>query len=65
MLINRQICECPCRKCGDRSEGCHSECSKYIGWKETNERYRHIERINNVKASTGWNYYKGRSRKHE
>lgn len=28
---------CPCKGCADRYAGCHSNCLKYIGWKQDHE----------------------------
>lgn len=42
---------CPCKDCSDRSPTCHSECKRYIDWKnihnEEQQRLRDIKYTDN------------------
>ena len=47
-LFNRPFtelrCTPPCKDCTDREIGCHSNCEKYIEWKNEHNRKREVLR---------------------
>lgn len=53
----------PCKDCGDRHDGCHSECERYLQAKAENENHKQQERkqieknlnyIRYIKDHTEW-----------
>ena len=41
--------DCPCHKCKERKQECHSECEKYIAWSLEHEKEK--ARIRKIKAA--------------